>query len=1524
MNIIKFIVACCATLFLLLSNQVFAAQCSAVFPDVIATHGNGNGNSWINFGFDSRLVNNPDTVLSTLRIDGNSIFDVNSCGSADCTASNSSAEKVSVNFRRGGGSVNYSPPSFQTTTFGIRGTNNYRNISAQSDATMQFGDAYDVYFFENLSLSSNNTLNLSAGKTYYFRKFSVGSNVNINVIGSGTATVFVDAGVNFTSPSMINSPSENRSGDVSKLVMHTKGSVTFGSRSTFSGALYAKNITFTSASYLFGVASGERVTLGSNSVLTYDSTVFDADFGEICDFSSPVIAVVNYQFDECKYTGVGNEVLDQLGSFNANASSGVSSSSNATINRSLDLSVDDTSDWVSVPKGAIDGLDSFSISVWINTSVSKSQQEIFQALGSSASDDEVELYLINSSTLNIKLKDRDKNFSIGRNVTNGQWHHLVVTRVQDDICLYVNGGLQDCDDGFPNRSLSVPNNAVVIGQEQDSFGGSFTSEQSFEGKIDEFIIFDGALTADDVLAIYNHQSAGNNYDGSTRSAVSCQSLLAYYAFEQSSISALIEDTSGSGNHGSNISGISTANGKYCRGFDSNGTNSSSATSNAFNSNVNLLNDVGRQGSISFWFNSNTEWNRGGYNNGGERTLFDASLDLPGGSNSDKYFTLKVRNNGRLRLSLEDSNDRGFMLTESSSSVLRSANTWYNIAITWDYSSGRFQIYLDGVLIINQVHSTSGQISGLGDIIFGDNASTYSSNSSNILASNYSANGRFDEVRIYDEVISQVQVLADLNENNCVDDVIHHYEIIHDGVGLTCAAEPITIKACTNSDCTTLSTEPVSLDFTVDGATKAAVTFTGSTDTNNPNFSFNHTTPETLTLSVASATVPTTNPVQCSGGNCDMTFADSEFRFLYGASNSEIIANQVSGAVFSGLKIQARKSVNGECKGLFSGSVSVKLAQENRPSDPTDTNAGLMFRINSTDGTDGDDIRKYSAFSDDIPLNFTINNGEESVAVIPGPVYLDAGRIRLQASYNKNGISLLGNSNEFWVRPDRFEINSTAKYNVTTDSTFTAGKTFDFNVSALNLHGAVTQNYLQTDGELALKLVRVLPTNTASVNGLFTVANNLDLSDELTNTFVEQTLTSFKLGTKGISEFSGAKYNEVGNIAVDLQDAKYGGLDDSGWVIPAAEVTLGRFIPAYFEQTLNTAGNLDSYHNANSGCTALNWAYTGQKVLDTENKGTIHYGLKPVIDIVAYNADKQRTKNYTLAEDINSNKILMKLSNSGVTITSPTFDQKQLQVGGVVKEDKSENVAVSSDIETGILAAKAGEAGTMTYTFSELDRFSYVRNHLSFLKPFEAEIPFITEAVLDDDGVKLRVDNTPLDSTDNPTEDFTIMGVNIRFARMVLDNAYGSENSTLRSPIYIEIFNGHPDSAYVNFSKAVDENCLVPMIKDKKPGNKYSGNMTLWDYRLIDIDNTDGLEVDDTSASITKSFNVGSHENLFFAAPSKQGVLEFEYEVPDWLKFDWKNEDSDNNGPHDVNPSARLNFGLYRGNDRIISWREVSN
>ncbi len=156
--------------------------------------------------------------------------------------------------------------------------------------------------------------------------------------------------------------------------------------------------------------------------------------------------------------------------------------------------------------------------------------------------------------------------------------------------------------------------------------------------------------------------------------------------------------------------------------------------------------------------------------------------------------------------------------------------------------------------------------------------------------------------------------------------VDHFEITHDGSGLTCDTESVTIKACANSDCSTLSTDAVTLDFQGNSSTISSPTFTGSTTVN-----FNHTTAETLTLSVANPTVAPDNTLVCddgSGSSCDLVFADAGFRFLYGAAESTTIANQISGDNFTDIvKLQAVENVSGVCTGMFIGDVDVELSQQ---------------------------------------------------------------------------------------------------------------------------------------------------------------------------------------------------------------------------------------------------------------------------------------------------------------------------------------------------------------------------------------------------------------------------------------------------------------------------------------------------------------------------------------------------------------------------------------------------------------------
>jgi MSHA biogenesis protein MshQ len=69
------------------------------------------------------------------------------------------------------------------------------------------------------------------------------------------------------------------------------------------------------------------------------------------------------------------------------------------------------------------------------------------------------------------------------------------------------------------------------------------------------------------------------------------------------------------------------------------------------------------------------------------------------------------------------------------------------------------------------------------------------------------------------------------------------------------------------------------------------------------------------------------------------------------------------------------------------------------------------------------------------------------------------------------------------------------------------------------------------------------------------------------------------------------------------------------------------------------------------------------------------------------------------------------------------------------------------------------------------------------------------------------------------------------------------------------------------------------------------------------------------------FVEGKTQSIELEAPGAEhsGQIGVIYDTHDWLEYDW-----DNDGAHDNDPSAIATFGVFRGNDRMIYWREVVN
>jgi serine acetyltransferase len=698
--------------------------------------------------------------------------------------------------------------------------------------------------------------------------------------------------------------------------------------------------------------------------------------------------------------------------------------------------------------------------------------------------------------------------------------------------------------------------------------------------------------------------------------------------------------------------------------------------------------------------------------------------------------------------------------------------------------------------------------------------------------------------------------------------IHHYQIVHDGQGLTCEPEIVTISACTNYDynfCAE-SGRVMTLDVKATGSSSIddTIIFTGTGTASIP-----YAIAESTTLSLENLSIGARNPTVCfssSGDSCDIEFADAGFIFSNGIAGSlGTIPSQVAGNTFP-LNLQVVKNNEGVCEGLFVNEKDIGFSQENVEQGVV---GGLRFSMG------GNNIAKHSSAS---TTNIRLNFGPESIAEIPTPIYHDAGPIRLHAYYDLEGIAVYGNSNIFWVSPNKLVVAATLEgrslngTSATAATTHKAGEDFALAVTALNSLNVPTQNYKA--GQIQLKLGRTGPRSAGSVDGNFTYAATTAMATNIEPGFQSVPFTSF---TSGVAKFEFAKYSEVGLINLEVRDSDYG---DSNIVISSTAINIGRFIPDHFTQAVAEEG--DFFTTCYTGTA---FAYSGQKNESTNTVGTISYLTNPILEITAFNKQGGVTQNY-YEDSQGSINDYMKLSAADVTVTTPTLDQVAIGVD-------TNTLSLTANMNSGILsqynltASDSGDdlpRGVLHYKLADGDNFFYNRSANALVAPFTADINFSIASIIDTDTVNVT-----------ETVDASPAGVEIRFGRLRLENSFGPETLDFPQPMSIEHFDGE------DFIVSSNNNCV-----SYDAGKISLTNISL-DPALTEAKGGIGF------------FVAGKTQAIELQAPGtdKQGHIGVLYNTYDWLEYDW-----DNDGAHDNDPHATATFGVYRGNDRMVYWREI--
>jgi MSHA biogenesis protein MshQ len=742
--------------------------------------------------------------------------------------------------------------------------------------------------------------------------------------------------------------------------------------------------------------------------------------------------------------------------------------------------------------------------------------------------------------------------------------------------------------------------------------------------------------------------------------------------------------------------------------------------------------------------------------------------------------------------------------------------------------------------------------------------------------------------------------------------IDHYEIIHDSQGLTCDAESITVKACSNADCTTPYTESVDVQLSVNGIVNKTITvLNGTSDT-----TFVHALANTATLSLDETYICKVNGAQ---SNCDVLFSDTGFRFFSGIEGTPIptqLSGKPSNLGFnaSTLKLQAieKNTETGACQAALIDSVNIEMAAT--CSNPS-TCAGQKVIINNTiDNISVDTLNSTAALTyTTVPLDFANTTANSAPFIL---TYPEAGSMQLHARYNipdelgnSTGIYMLGSSNPFVVRPFGFSIAVKDTNNIQNPAAvdhngavfMSAGDIFTTTIKAVQWK---TEQDSNNDG---------IPDDTDNIASNLITAN---FGNEITPETVEITHTLYlpkpaTLGdlsnnsfnfNNGIASNSNMTYSEVGIISftANLHDNTYLTANDISGNAPY----VGRFTPENFALSVDKEGSFVSV------CEGIDidmpFAYSGQMSIVDPSKGVLRYLEQPEILITPKSKLGNHTKNYTG----NFNKLtlsgisrFMIDDGTGTLVLAPISDTTQLGA------DETKKVRLTSNFDDGILTEGENEnVGILSFQYNDLDDFFYLHEENSEIPPFTSDINLAIASIIDGDTVTaIDADgaiDTDGDGIINATNDTVITlnpsGKEIRFGRAYLANSFGPETTDLPQPLFVQYLD-----AVDHYKNTVDDTC------------------TAFDSSKVALTTIDFDRSKTGVKTVSGQFFNGETKEIELLAPSDgiRGDLGVEYDIYPWLEYDW---DWSGTGPklYDQNPSAIATFGLFRGNDRIIYMREV--
>jgi MSHA biogenesis protein MshQ len=735
--------------------------------------------------------------------------------------------------------------------------------------------------------------------------------------------------------------------------------------------------------------------------------------------------------------------------------------------------------------------------------------------------------------------------------------------------------------------------------------------------------------------------------------------------------------------------------------------------------------------------------------------------------------------------------------------------------------------------------------------------------------------------------------------------LDHYRYEYDGSALTCATETIVVKACANEDCSSLYEQSSNIDFrvTADGSTvSTSLAFTEFTT-----ITLGESSEQTLSLS-SGASSPSSG-LKCYQNseldeNCDFKVEDTGFIFINTDTGEQQIADQISGKgsnegfnpINVALQAVQTDTTTGACVPLFSDEAGVEVLLSHQCVNPgsclTSSGDENALKLSNDDNTYA--LSHYPDFASHIlqfdpesKAAFTIN-------------YPDAGKIKLHAQMSivldEDETTLMsGSSNEFIVRP--FGLSLVAQdYVKAADNTAAAykmaGEDFGLTVSARQWQ-AVDDCDVDGFADIAVSCGGGSQTADLSDNGMVLNFGQEDLAQGVIVSTVVVNPASGDNPSLAGANFSGfnggyqtnnVHWDNVG--IVDLvatldADGKYLGTEGVAGVLTG----VGRFVPSHYK--LNSSSLIE-------GCGQF--SYMGQSMtlgLEIEALG--------VGDISLSNYDS--SSQLVPAEDreyqaFASIGLVAENGNDGIDLGARIDPFSYLWV----------DVVLSGLYDVGFALAIEAVAPSVDGSYDEVK---------------------IGVVIDGGDSVDLNFVNDDLTMNALTSGDCSVGGnctgallnlnsASFRFGRLTATAVYGPQGNDLSLPISTEYWSGS------RFVTATNDNCSSIQVEQLTISNDNSSSFEP-SYDVLDpSDNSEQGNTTIITSTATTTSKLSAVDGLFdltFGAPNIVGIVPVEIDIFDypWVQYDWST-----NGTGAVEttvPVHNASFGQFRGNDRVIYWRE---